>query len=97
MPWPSSSADATPSRQAQRADTRWGAGPAETAAAALANALRAHGTGAYAPVLTSGQVCAGLTSQTAQEVVAALTARPAAASCGKRRGLGSGFKGIAAR
>ncbi|MGA5558935.1 hypothetical protein [Streptomyces lavendulocolor] len=69
----------------------------ETAAAALADALRAHGTGAYARVLASGQVSAGLTPQTAQAVVAALTSRPVAASRGKRRGLGSGFKGIAAR
>ncbi|WP_143065990.1 hypothetical protein [Streptomyces sp. CC53] len=85
-------------RQAQQGDEGgWGAGPAETAAAALADALRAHGTGAYARVLTSGQVSAGLTPQTAQAVVAALTARPGAASRGKRRGLGPGFKGVASR
>ncbi|MFG3499348.1 hypothetical protein [Streptomyces sp. NPDC047928] len=88
--------DALP-RQVQRDDAGWGAGPAETAAAALADALRAHGTGAYARVLTSGQVSAGLTPQTAHAVITALTARPGAASLGKRRGLGSGFKGIAAR
>ncbi|SEE62016.1 hypothetical protein [Streptomyces sp. TLI_105] len=36
-------------RQAQQGDDDgWGAGPAETAAAALADALHAHGTGAYA-------------------------------------------------
>ena len=88
--------DALP-RQAQPDDAGWGAGPAETAAAALADALRAHGTGAYARVLTSGQVSAGLTPQTSQAVVAALSARPGAASRGKRRGLGPGFKGVAAR
>jgi hypothetical protein len=42
-------------------------------------------------------VSASLTPQTAQAVVAALTARPGAASRGKRRGLGFGFKGITAR
>ncbi|MFC8273852.1 hypothetical protein ACFUJR_15265 [Streptomyces sp. NPDC057271] len=87
--------DALP-RQAQRgADSGWGAGPAETAAAALADALLAHCTGAYARVLASGQVSAGLTPQAAQTVVAALTARPSAASHGTRRGLGPGFKGVA--
>lgn len=86
-----------PRQTRQRDDGGWGAGPAETAAAALADALGAHGTGSYARVLTSGQVSAGLTPQTAQAVVAALTSRPGAASRGKRRGLGSGFKGIAAR
>ncbi|MFI9296788.1 hypothetical protein [Streptomyces gardneri] len=40
---------------------------------------------------------ASLAPQAAQAVVAALTARPGAASRGKRRRLGSGFKGIAAR
>ncbi len=84
-------------RQAQPDDIGWGAGPAETAAAALADALRAYGTGAYARVLASGQVSAGLTPQTAQAVVAALTTRPGTASRGKRRGLGSGFKDIVAR
>ncbi|MDQ1013400.1 hypothetical protein QFZ82_007968 [Streptomyces sp. V4I23] len=89
--------DALP-RQAQQGDVGgWGAGPAETAAAALADALRAHGTGAYARVLASGPVSAGLTPQTAQAVVAALTARPGAASPGKRRGLGPGFKGVVSR
>jgi hypothetical protein len=88
--------DALP-RQVQPDDAGWGAGPAETAAAALADALRAHGTGAYARVLASGQVSAGLTPQAAQAVVTSLTARPGATSRGRRRGLGSGFKGIAAR
>jgi hypothetical protein len=89
--------DALP-RQAQPEDEDgWGAGPVETAAAALADALRAHATGAYARVLASGQVRAGLTPQAAHAVVAALTTRTGAASRGKRRGLGSGFKGIAAR
>ncbi|KUH36131.1 hypothetical protein [Streptomyces kanasensis] len=37
-----------------------------------------------------------LTPQAAQAVVATLTARPGAAPRGKRRGLGSGFKGTAA-
>ncbi|MEU2179839.1 hypothetical protein [Streptomyces thermolilacinus] len=89
--------DALPRQAQQGDDDGWGAGPAETAAAALADALRAHGTGAYARVLASGQVSAGLTPQTAEAVVTVLTARPGAASRGKRRGLGSGFKGIAAR
>lgn len=83
--------------QAPQADAGWGEGPAETAASALAEALRAHGTGAYARVLTSGQVSAGLTPQAAQAVVAALTARLATASRGRRRGLGPGFQGITAR
>ncbi|WPO76300.1 hypothetical protein [Streptomyces sp. KN37] len=89
--------DALPQQAQQGGNDGWGAGPAETAAAALADALRVHDTGAYARVLTTGQVSAGLTPQAAQAVVAALTVRPGAASRGKRRGLGSGFKGIAAR
>ncbi|OII61427.1 hypothetical protein BJP40_05480 [Streptomyces sp. CC53] len=89
--------DALPRQAQPEDDDGWGSGPAETAAAALADALRAHGTGAYARVLTSGQVSAGFTSQAAQAVAAALTARSGAASRGKRRGLGSGFKGIVAR
>jgi hypothetical protein len=84
-------------RQAQQADDGWGAGPAETAAAALAYALRTHEAGAYARVLTLGQVSAGLTPRTAQAVITALTARPGATSRGKRRGLGSGFRGVNAR
>lgn len=82
--------DALPRQAQQGNDDDWGAGPAEAAAAALADALRVHGTGAYARVLTSGQVSAGLIPQTAQAVVAALTARPGAASRSKRRGLGPG-------
>ncbi|GGZ18279.1 hypothetical protein [Streptomyces nitrosporeus] len=89
--------DALP-RQAQPQDEDgWGTGPAKTAAAALADVLRAHSTGAYARVLTAGQVSAGLTPQTAQAVVAALTARPVVAAHGKRRGLGPGLKGVASR
>ncbi|MGW1596958.1 hypothetical protein [Streptomyces sp. NPDC002343] len=85
-------------RQSQHGDDGgWGAGPTETAAAALADALRTHGTGAYARVLASGQVSAGLTPQAAQAVVAALTARPSATSRGRRRGLGPGFKGVTSR
>ncbi|MEU6621940.1 hypothetical protein ABZ926_14365 [Streptomyces litmocidini] len=87
--------DALPRQAQPEEDDGWGAGLAETAAAALADALRVHGTGAYARALTSGQVSAGLTPQAAQAVVAALTARPGAASRGKRRGLGLGFKGVA--
>ncbi|CAL9612801.1 hypothetical protein SUDANB58_05673 [Streptomyces sp. enrichment culture] len=83
--------------QAQQADAGWGEGPAETAAAALAGALRSHSTGAYARVLSSGQVSAGLTPQAAQAVIATLTARLATASRGRRRGLGPGFRGITAR
>lgn len=82
--------------QAQHTDDGWGEGPAETAAAALADALRAHGTGAYARVLTSGQVTAGLTPQAASAVAAALTSQSTTASRGRRRGLGPGFKGVAA-
>ncbi|MFJ8098503.1 hypothetical protein [Streptomyces griseofuscus] len=39
---------------------------------------------------------AGLTPTAAQAVVTTLTGRPGVAPRGKRRGLGSGFKGIAA-
>ncbi|OSZ60289.1 hypothetical protein OQI_11695 [Streptomyces pharetrae CZA14] len=87
-------------RQAQQGDDDgWPTWPAETSAVALAVALRAHGTGAYARVRTS-DVSASLTPQTAQ-VVAALTARPGVASRGKRptaatgRRLGPGFEGVA--
>ncbi|MFB7918064.1 hypothetical protein [Streptomyces sp. NPDC056061] len=83
-------------RQTQQTDDSWGAGPAETAAAALTDALHAHGPGAYARVLASGKVSAGLTPQTAQAVVAALTSRSASATRSRRRGLGPGFKGVAA-
>ncbi|MFB6514095.1 hypothetical protein ACFCW4_33095 [Streptomyces virginiae] len=44
-------------------EPRRGAGPAETAAAALAVALAAYGPGKYARVLASGQVTAGLTGR----------------------------------
>ncbi|MYU23505.1 hypothetical protein [Streptomyces sp. SID8352] len=89
--------EALPQQAQQGVESGWGAGPAETAAAALADALRAHGTGAYARVLASGQVSAGLTPQTAHTIVTALTSRPGTAARGKRRGLGPGFKGIAAQ
>ncbi|MFD9242872.1 hypothetical protein ACFV0D_13260 [Streptomyces sp. NPDC059556] len=89
--------DALPRQTKPEDEESWGSGPSETAAAALADALRAHGLGTYARILASGQVSAGLSPQAAQAVVAALTARPGAASRGKRRGLGSGYKGIAAR
>jgi hypothetical protein len=59
--------------------------------------LPGEGTGTYARVLTSRQVSASLAPQTAQAVVAALTAGPGAASHGKRRGLGSSRKDIAAQ
>ncbi|MYU23508.1 hypothetical protein [Streptomyces sp. SID8352] len=89
--------DALPRQTQQGGESGWGSGPTETAAAALADALRAHGRGAYTRVLASGQVSAGLTPQSAQAVVAALAARPGAAPRGNRRGLGPGFKGIASR
>jgi hypothetical protein len=81
--------DAALPRQA-RQDDGWGSGPAETAVASLADAIRAHGAGAYARVLSSGQVGTGLTPQATQAVVAALTSRLGAAPRGKRRGLGPG-------
>ncbi|MFJ7209521.1 hypothetical protein ACIQWR_39070 [Streptomyces sp. NPDC098789] len=80
-------------------EPRWGAGPAETAAAALAGALAAYGPGTYARVLPSEQVTAGLSPAAAGEVTAALNTRlvPAAAtSRPRRRGLGNGWKGIGA-
>ncbi|WP_405996724.1 hypothetical protein [Streptomyces sp. NBC_00829] len=57
-------------RQALAAEDepRWGAGPAETAAASLAAALVAYGPGTYARVLTSGQVTAGLSPAAARQV-----------------------------
>lgn len=82
-------------RQGQGADADWGGGPAETAAAALAEALADHGPGTYARVLSSGQVSAGLTQQSAQNVVTALTARPTTSRRAQRRGLGPGYKGVA--
>ncbi|MER6394360.1 hypothetical protein ABT236_38655 [Streptomyces sp. NPDC001523] len=86
-------------RQAPTAEDelRWGAGPAETAAAALAVALAAYGPGTYARVLASGHVTAGLTPSAARQVTDALNARPVAtapSSRARRRGLGHGWKGI---
>ncbi|MFF4534131.1 hypothetical protein ACFY1P_33280 [Streptomyces sp. NPDC001407] len=81
--------------QARHAEEGWGEGPAETAAAALAEALAAHGPSAYARVLASGQVSAGLTPGAARSVVAALGSRPSAGPrTGRRRGLGPGYKGL---
>ncbi|MFD8288066.1 hypothetical protein ACFV2B_07500 [Streptomyces lavendulae] len=80
-------------------EPRWGAGPteAETAAAALAVALAAYGLGTYARVLASGQVTAGFSPTAAVQVTEALSTRPARSapsSRPRRRGLGSGWKGI---
>ncbi|MCF3105353.1 hypothetical protein IPZ58_27715 [Streptomyces roseoverticillatus] len=47
--------------QARHDEEGWGEGPAETAAAALSDALAVHGPSTYARVLASGQVSAGLT------------------------------------
>ncbi|MER5781254.1 hypothetical protein ABT104_05925 [Streptomyces mobaraensis] len=81
--------------QARHAAEGWGEGPAETAAAALAEALAAHGPSAYARVLASGQVSAGLTPGAARSVVAALGCRPTAGPrTGRRRGLGRGYQGL---
>jgi hypothetical protein len=91
--------DALPRQAQQGDDDGWPSWPTETSAAALAAALRAHGTGAYARVRTT-EVSASLTPQTAQAVVAALTARSGIASRDERpaaatgRGLGPGFKGV---
>ncbi|MCF3180029.1 hypothetical protein IPZ70_08750 [Streptomyces polychromogenes] len=86
-------------RQAPAAEDepRWGAGPAETAAASLAVALAAYGSGTYARVLASGQVTAGLSPTAAAQVTAALNTRPTPAvpaARPRRRGLGDGWKGI---
>ncbi|WP_331756414.1 hypothetical protein [Streptomyces sp. NBC_01568] len=86
-------------RQAPAAEDepRWGAGPAETAAASLAVALAAYGPGTYARVLASGQVTAGLSPMAARQVTEALNTRPAPSapsSRPRRRGLGHGWKGI---
>ncbi|MFE3074327.1 hypothetical protein [Streptomyces sp. NPDC059247] len=80
-------------------DVRWGAGPAETAAAQLAAALAAYEPGTYARVLASGQVTTGLTPAAARQVTDALSTRavpsPTVASTqARRRGLGHGWKGI---
>ncbi|MFG2298544.1 hypothetical protein [Streptomyces sp. NPDC048603] len=79
-------------------EPRWGTGPADTAAAALAAALAAYGTGTYARVLASGDVSAGLPPAAVLQVTSALNT-PAAraatpASRPRRRGLGHGWKGI---
>ncbi|HEX5565905.1 MAG TPA: hypothetical protein VFY14_03015 [Streptomyces sp.] len=76
------------------ADARWGAGPAQTAAAVLAEALALHGPGTYARVLGSGKVSAGLTPQAAQSVIAALTTRTSPAPRTRRRALGPGYRGL---
>ncbi|MFD5510781.1 hypothetical protein ACFWIB_23835 [Streptomyces sp. NPDC127051] len=86
-------------RQAPAAEDepRWGAGPAETAAASLAVSLAAYGPGTYARVLASGQVTAGLSPTAARQVTEALNTRPASSapsSRPRRRGLGHGWKGI---
>ncbi|RPK77994.1 MULTISPECIES: hypothetical protein [Streptomyces] len=86
-------------RQAPAAEDepRWGAGPAETAAATLAVALAAYGPGTYARVLASGHVTAGLTPTAARQVTDALNTRPAPSGLPprpQRRGLGHGWKGI---
>ncbi|MFE0580252.1 hypothetical protein [Streptomyces sp. NPDC058874] len=78
-------------------ELHWGAGPAETAAASLAVALAAYGTGTYARVLASGQVTAGLSLTAALQVTDALNVRPAPAAPTarpRRRGLGDRWKGI---
>ncbi|MEU1377941.1 hypothetical protein ABZ442_30455 [Streptomyces triculaminicus] len=80
--------------QVRHDEEGWG-GPAETAAAALAEALAAHGPNAYARVLSSGQVSAGLTPGAARGIVSALGSRPSTSSrTGRRRGLGPGYKGL---
>ncbi|WP_030776467.1 hypothetical protein [Streptomyces sp. NRRL F-2664] len=76
-------------------DPRWGAGPAETAAASLAVALAAYGPGTYARVPASGQVTAGLSPTAVVQVTAAWNTRPAPAVPASRprrrcRGLGNG-------
>ncbi|MEV5242590.1 hypothetical protein AB0K89_26310 [Streptomyces cinnamoneus] len=84
----------TPS-EVRHADEGWGEGPAETAAAALAETLAAHGPSAYARVLADGQVSAGLTPSATRSVVTALGNRPSTGSrTGRRRGLGPGYKGL---
>ncbi|MEU2391829.1 hypothetical protein [Streptomyces sp. NPDC007369] len=81
-------------------EPRWGAGPADTAAASLAAALAAYGPGTYARVLASGDVSTGLTPAVALQVTTALGSPPARAGAAgrpRRRGLGNGWKGIDAR
>ncbi|OEJ36359.1 hypothetical protein BGK72_39040 [Streptomyces agglomeratus] len=72
----------------------WGAGPAGTAAAALARALTTYGASSYARVLDSGKVTAGFTPQAAQQLTTALSLKPAPAARTRRRGLGHGWRGL---
>ncbi|MFJ3638054.1 hypothetical protein [Streptomyces sp. NPDC090112] len=77
-------------------EPRWGAGPAETAAASLAAALAGYGPGTYARVLASGQVTAGLSPTAAVQVTAALNTRPTpAAPASRTRRVGSETAGRA--
>lgn len=78
-------------------EPRWGAGPAETAAASLAVALAAYGPGTNARVLASGLVTAGLTPTATRQVTDDLNVRPTpavATARPRRRGLGDRWKGI---
>lgn len=84
-------------RQAPPAEPGWGEGPAGTAAAALAEALSPHGTGAYARVLDSGHVSAGLCPRAARSVITVLTTPAAPPARRRRRGLGDGFRGVGMR
>ncbi|GGQ33734.1 hypothetical protein [Streptomyces roseolilacinus] len=84
-------------RQAPPAEPGWGEGSARTAAAALTEALISYGAGAYARVLDSGHVSAGLPPQAARNVITALTAPAAPPPRGRRRGLGHGYRGIGGR
>ncbi|WP_329449277.1 hypothetical protein OG906_42610 (plasmid) [Streptomyces sp. NBC_01426] len=80
-----------------RGRTPQGAGPTETAVAALAVALAAYESETYARVLASGQVTAGLYPAAAVPVTDALHTRPvpsAPSSRPRRRGLGYGWKGV---
>ncbi|MFJ8697237.1 hypothetical protein ACIRED_30650, partial [Streptomyces roseolilacinus] len=84
-------------RQAPPAEPGWGEGPARTAAAALAEVLAQYGAGAYARVLDSGHVSAGLPPQAARGVIATLTTPATPPPRGRRRGLGHGYQGIGGR
>lgn len=81
-------------RAVDNARGMWGAGPAGTAAAALALALTAYGASSYARVLDSGKVTAGITPHAAQQLAMALTTKPAPAALSQRRGLGHGWRGL---
>lgn len=59
-------------RQTSPAEPGWGEGPARTVAAALAEALTSHGTGAYARIFDSSHVSAGLPPLTVRSVITAL-------------------------